>query len=157
MRAGELCVRDVVTASTDESILDAAWRMAEFDVGDLVVVVEQPPGLPRPIGIVTDRDLVVQVLARQRVPRETTVGDIMRRSLVVARDDDDIEGVIEKMRERGIRRIPIVDATGGLQGMLTIDDVLGWMRDQLYAATRTVERQGLGPRARRVESNDDGS
>jgi len=143
MRAGELCIRDVVTAFEDESALDVARRMAEYRVGDVIVVADQPPALPRPIGIVTDRDLVVQVLARpDRVPANVRVADVMRRELVVAREDDDIEHIVAQMREAVIRRIPIVDADDGLQGLLSIDDVLGWMRDQLDAATETVERQG---------------
>jgi CBS domain-containing protein len=146
MRAGELCVRDVVTATPDESVVDAARRMAEYGVGNLIVVREEPPAQPQPLGIVTDRDLVVEVLAHpDRVPATTTIGDVMRHALVVAHEDDDIEGVLAKMRDRAIRRIPVVDVAGGLQGMLTIDDVLGWMRDQLQAATRILERQGRGP------------
>jgi len=149
MRAGELCVRDVVTAFEDESVVDVARRMAEYDVGDVIVVVEQARALPRPIGIITDRDLVVQVLARpDRVAAEVRVADIRRHDIVVAREDDDVEAVIAKMRERAIRRIPIVDDDGGLQGVLSIDDVFGWMRDQLQAATKTIERQGRGPQQR---------
>lgn len=140
-------MRDVVTASPDESAVEAARRMVEYKVGDLIVVVERPPALPTPIGIVTDRDLVVQVLARpDRIPAAVKLADVMNRELVVAREDDDIEGVVVKMRERGIRRIPIVDEHGGLQGVLSIDDVLGWMRDQMQAATKTLEQQGHGPR-----------
>ncbi len=117
--------------------------MAEYGVGDVIVVVEQPPALPRPIGIVTDRDLVVQVLADpDRAPGRVKVSDVMNRDLVVAREADDVESVVARMRERAIRRIPIVDDEGGLQGLLSLDDVLGWMRDQLKAVMKTVERQG---------------
>ena len=147
MHVGELCVRDVVTAHEDEPVTDAARRMSELHVGDLVVVADQPHGLPRPIGIVTDRDLVVQVLARpERLPASTKIADVMRRDLVVAMEDDAVEDVVAKMREHAIRRIPIVDAHGGLQGLLSIDDVFGWMRDQLEAATKLLDRQGRGPR-----------
>lgn len=150
MKAGELCVRDVVTATADEPVTDVARRMAEYDVGDVIVVVEQPFALPQPVGIVTDRDLVVQVLAHpDRVPAEVTLGDLDHRELVVAHEDDEVEAVIAKLRQHTIRRIPIVDAQGGLQGVLSIDDVLGWMRDQLQAATRTLERQAGGPRQSR--------
>ena len=143
MRAGELCVRDVVTAFEHETVTEAARRMAEYGVGDVIVVVEQPPALPRPIGIVTDRDLVVQVLADpDRAPGRVKVSDVMNRDLVVAREADDVESVVARMRERAIRRIPIVDDEGGLQGLLSLDDVLGWMRDQLKAVMKTVERQG---------------
>lgn len=143
MRAGELCVRDVVTALEHESVIEAARRMAEYGVGDLIVVQDQRPALPRPIGIVTDRDLVVQVLADpDRAPASVKVGDVMNHDLVVAREADDIDVVVARMRERAIRRIPIVDNEGGLQGLLSLDDILGWMRDQLQSVAKTVERQG---------------
>ena len=145
MKAGELCVRDVVTATADETVLVAARRMAEHQVGDVIVVVEQAGQLPKPIGILTDRDLVIQVLARERAPASTKVAEVMRRELVIAMEDDDVERVVAKMREHAIRRIPIVDGHCGLQGVLSIDDVLGWMRDQIEAATKLVERQGHGP------------
>lgn len=136
-------MRDVVTAELDESVVEAARRMAELNVGDLIVVDGWSDGQPRPIGIVTDRDLVVQVLARpERSPAKTKVADVMQRDLVTADEDDEIENVVEKMRMHQIRRIPIVDRLGGLQGVLSIDDAVGWIRDQLQAATRLLERQG---------------
>lgn len=146
MRAGELCIRDVVTAQEDESALDAARRMAQLDVGDLIVVRERSHAQPHPIGIVTDRDLVVHVLARELPPAATKIRDIMRRELVTASEDDDIEAVAAKMRAHAIRRLPVVDDLGGLQGVLSIDDVIGWMRDQLQTATKLLEAQGGGPR-----------
>ncbi len=146
MRAGELCVRDVVTAHPEETAVEAARRMAALHVGDLIVVDERAGTLPRPIGIITDRDLVVDVLARpERVAAETRISQLVRGPLITAHEDDDIEGVVEKMREHAIRRIPVVDRDGGLQGVISIDDVIGWMRDQLQAATRLLEYQGLGP------------
>lgn len=146
MTAGELCVRNVVTATADESVVAAARRMAELRVGDLIVVEERPPGLPRPIGIVTDRDLVVRVLARAgEVPAATAIAEVMTRELVTATEDDAVEGVVATMRDHAIRRIPIVDRGGGLQGLLGLDEVLDWMRDQVQAVTALLERQGEGP------------
>lgn len=146
MQAGDLCVRDVVTARATESVVEAARRMATFDVGDLIIVEERATGLPRPLAIVTDRDLVLQVLARpELVPSNTKLADIMRRDLVTATEEDDADAVLEKMRAHAIRRIPIVDRDGGLQGMLSIDDVLGWLRDDIVTATKLLERQGHGP------------
>lgn len=147
MKAGELCVRDVVTAFADDAVTDAARRMVHYDVGDLVVVVAQPSALPRPVGIITDRDLVVHVLARpDREPGAIRVADVMTGEIVVAREDEDVESVLGRMRAHGIRRVPIVDDEGGLQGVISLDDVLAWMRDQLDATARTIEHQGLGPR-----------
>ena len=120
--------------------------MSQFHVGDLIVVAEQRHGLPRPIGIVTDRDLVVHVLARpDRDTATMTIADVMSRELVTVTEDDDVERVVAKMREHSIRRIPVIDRSGGLQGVLSIDDVLGWMRDQVQDATKLLERQGRGP------------
>lgn len=147
MKAGELCVRDVVTARPEESVVEAARRMASLHVGDLIIVHERRNRLPEPIGIVTDRDLVVSVLARpERSPVTTTIREVMKTELVTANEDDDVESVVAKMRTHAIRRIPIIDAAGGLQGVLSIDDVLVWMRDQLELTTRLLERQGQGPR-----------
>lgn len=146
MTAGELCVRDVVTATANETATDAARRMAAFHVGDLIIVEDRPGRLPRPIGVITDRDLVVKVLARpDRVPSSTKIADVMNDDLVTVDETQDVERVIEKMRENAIRRIPVVDETDGLQGILTIDDVVGWMRDQIEEATRVLERQSQGP------------
>ena len=152
MRAGELCVRDVVTARSDESVVEVARRMASLDVGDVIVVEERAGRLPHPIGIATDRDLVVHVLAHaDRVPATTKLADVMGRELVLATEDDDVHAVLEKMRAHSIRRIPIVDRDGGLQGVLSIDDVLGMLRQDIEIATKLLASQGRGPlhRARR--------
>lgn len=149
MRAGELCVRDVVTADENESVVEAAQRMARLAVGDLIVVKDRPQGQPHPIGIVTDRDLVVRVLACPGVsPATTKVGDVMQRELVTATEDDDIEAIVDKMRVHAIRRVPIVDRLGGLQGVISLDDVIGWMRDQMLTAAKLLDRQGQGPQLR---------
>jgi CBS domain-containing protein len=146
MTVGELCVRNVITAAVNESVVDAARRMAAFRVGDLVVVEDQPHGMPKPIGIVTDRDLVIQVLTcPDRVPSDTTIAEVMRGELVTATEDEEVDRVVERMRDREVRRIPVVDRHGGLQGLLSIDDVLGWLRDQLLAATKLIEHQADGP------------
>ena len=146
MRVGELCVRDVVTARSDETVVEIARRMASLDVGDVIVVEQRAGKLPRPLGIVTDRDLVVHVLARpERVAWATRLADIMRRDLVTAGEDDDVQIVVEKMREHVIRRIPVVDRDGGLQGVVSIDDVVGLLRDEIATAAKVLESQGHGP------------
>jgi CBS domain-containing protein len=141
MKAGELCVRDVVTAEPGEPAVEVARRIADHNVGNVIVVVERPAELPRAIGIVTDRDLVVRLLARS-LPATTPIGEVMQRDLVSAFDDEDVEQVVAKMRVHGIRRVPIIDRRGGLLGLLSLDDVLGWMRDELDAAASVTDRQG---------------
>lgn len=147
MKAGELCIRNVATATAGDTVVEAARRMAEFRTSDLIIVEDRPCDRPRPIGVVTDRDLVVRVLAcPERSPATTTVGEVMRSSLVTACEDEEIERIVAAMRDRAIRRIPIVDRRGGLRGVLSLDDVLRWMREQLEAATRLLEVHGEAPR-----------
>jgi len=146
MKAGELCIREVATATAGETVVEAAQRMAELRTGDLIVVEHRPGELPRALGIVTDRDLVVRVLARpDRVPATTTIADVMRSGLVTANEDEDVERILVRMRDHAIRRIPIVDRRGGLRGILSLDDILRWMREQIEIASKLLERHGEGP------------
>lgn len=146
MKAGELCIRNVATATADESVVEIARRMAELRVGDLIVVERRPTDRPRPIGIVTDHDLVIRVLTRaDRAPVTTTVAEVMQSELVTATEDEDVERVVSRMRDHAIRRIPIVDRCGRLQGMLSLDDVLRWMREQIEGVSKLIERHGTGP------------
>lgn len=156
MKAGELCIRNVVTATADESVLVVARRMAELRVGDLIVVErrpedrperpeDRPEDRPRPIGIVTDHDLVIRVLTRaDPAAATTTVAEVMQHELVTATEDEDVERVVSQMRDHAIRRIPIVDRCGRLQGVLSLDDVLGWMREQIEAVSKLIERHRAG-------------
>jgi CBS domain-containing protein len=145
MKAGELCIRNVATATGDESVVAAARRMVECGAEELIVVDERA-GLRRPIGLVTDHDLVVRVLTRgDCTPSALPIGEVMRRKLVTATEDDDIERVVATMREHAMRRIPIVDRRGGLHGILAIDDVLGWMRAQIEAAHQLLEDPAAPP------------
>jgi CBS domain-containing protein len=147
MKAGELCIRNVATATARETVVEAARRMAELRTGDLIVVENRPGDLPRPIGIITDRDLVVRVLAcPERTPSTTAIAEVMPPGLVTAAVDEDVERIVARMRDHAIRRIPIIDRRGGLQGILSLDDVLRWMREQIEAVTRVLECHGEGPR-----------
>jgi len=139
MKAGELCTRTVVTATADESVIDAARRMTEHDVGALVVV-ELAGGLARPIGIVTDRDLVTRALIRGE-PIAGVVGDVMDTELVTAGENDDVDAVLAKLRQRAVRRVPIVDPRGALLGILTLDDIVEWLSEELRDAATLIDRQ----------------
>ena len=149
MKAGELCIRNVATATAGETVVEAARRMAEFRTGDLIVVEHRPCQCPRPIGIITDRDLVVRVLAcPERSPSTTRIGEVMRPGLVTSYEDEDVERIVAAMRDHMIRRMPIIDRRGGLRGILSLDDVLRWMREQIEAATRLLELHGEEPPTR---------
>ncbi|HEU4613113.1 MAG TPA: CBS domain-containing protein [Kofleriaceae bacterium] len=141
MNAGELCIRRVYTADATESIVAVAQRMARNNVGDLVVVEQTGDGV-RPIGIVTDRDLVTRGIALGTpLALELTVRDVMHESLVTAFDDEAVDIVLRRIKQHGIRRIPIVDRAGLLQGILTLDDIVAWIGEQLSNAARLLEDQ----------------
>jgi CBS domain-containing protein len=140
MNASELCIREVITARADEPIVEAARRMARYNVGNLIVV-EETDKIVRPIGIVTDRDLVVGVLARGDAASHQPIRDVMPSRLVTATEDTDTIDVLALMRQHAIRRIPIVNQRGGLEGVIALDDILGWIADQLGTAAALLQRQ----------------
>lgn len=123
MTVNTVCNHNVATIGADEGVVDAAARMREEHVGDLIVVARRGP-VHVPVGILTDRDIVVAVVAK-RVPAENvTVGDAMSSNLLTVRRDDALEGALREMRRLGVRRAPVVGSSGELVGVLTIDDVI---------------------------------
>ena len=130
MPIGEICNREVVIMRRDESLLDAARLMREQHVGDVVIVEEGPEGRV-PTGIFSDRDLVVEVLA-EAVPLDAvTVGDVMSTHLLVARETDEMLDTIKQMRASGVRRVPVINDAGALVGILTLDDLVELIAEQL--------------------------
>jgi CBS domain-containing protein len=150
MTTGEICRRDVVVAPKTEMIVDAAKRMRTSHVGDLVVI-ENRNGRHLPVGIVTDRDIVVSVVAGD--PDHINyllVSDVMSNDLVTAREHDSIEAALKKMEEHGVRRLPIVDADGMLVGILTLDDILQYLTGQQSELVALVAREQRRERQYRV-------
>lgn len=141
MKLGELCNRSVVIADREESVRDAARRMRDHHMGCLVVV-ERSGDIVRPIAMVTDRDLVVSVLADEREHlRELSLKDVMSRPLLAAREDEELYDVVQRMRARGVRRVPVTDAEGRLQGIFTLDDILELVSEQLEGLVGIVQRE----------------
>ena len=123
MKLKELCTPDVVYCTAQISALHAARLMRERHVGDLVVI-DESEDTHAPIGIVTDRDIVVEVLAKDLDPATTRVGQIMRVPLVIGRMSEEAESALERMRAHGVRRVPVLDDTEQLAGILSLDDLL---------------------------------
>lgn len=112
MPIGEFCNRSVVFATRKMSIAEAAQLMREYHVGDLVVV-DVLDGKRMPVGIVTDRDIVVEIVAKSLDYNAFTVGDIMSPQLISVQKSDGVFETIRLMRDQGIRRIPVVNQEGG--------------------------------------------
>jgi predicted transcriptional regulator len=150
MTVGDICKRNVVVAPKGELIVDAAKRMRTSHVGDLVVV-EPRNGRHMPIGIITDRDIVMSVVASD--PQHLyylLVGDVMNMDLITAQEQDTIETGLQKMHEHGVRRLPIVDGAGALVGILTLDDVLQYLTAQQNELVALVAKEQQHERQYRV-------
>ncbi|HEY1304260.1 MAG TPA: CBS domain-containing protein [Vicinamibacterales bacterium] len=150
MTVKDICNRNVVVAPKTEMIVDAARRMRTSHVGALVVV-DNRNGRHLPIGIVTDRDIVVSGLAGD--PEHLVhllVSDLMQWDLVTARESDTVDDALKKMHEHGIRRLPIVDAAGELVGILTLDDVLEYLTAQQSELVALVAKEQRHERTFRI-------
>jgi CBS domain-containing protein len=130
----------VAVVQRTTSLTDAARLMREHHVGSLVVVDETGKGRV-PVGILTDRDIVVAVVAREVDPRALTAGDVMSGELATVRPTDSAADALERMRRRGVRRLPVVAENGTLAGIVTIDDLLAAVADELGALVRAISAE----------------
>ncbi len=137
MTVGEICNREVIVIQRDETILEAAKLMRQFHVG-AVIVVDKQNNRQVPVGIVTDRDLVVEILATELDETVITVGDIMAPEIFSVQENTATHEAIDFMRRKTIRRLPIVDETGELVGILTLDDALQLLSEQLLDLAKLV-------------------
>ena len=144
MSVGRICVRRVVIASHGDSVRQAADRMLAEDVGALVVLDAER----RPVGIVTDRDLVARCIAGRRDPEQTTVGDVMSKPAARVDEATPIEDALAEMMRAGARRLPVVDDEGRLVGILALDDVLELLVEEGATIGRLLARRGPPPTAR---------
>jgi len=126
MTIGRICQREVDVADSGESIVDAAKRMDEKSVGTLVVLDKKK----RPIGVMTDRDIAMRVVAQGRTPKKTTVEDVMTRHPRSVTEGTPIEDTLATMRTLGIRRLLVVDNDERLAGIVSMDDVLGLIMEE---------------------------
>ena len=140
MSAGEYCTRDVVIVERTESLRTAINLMRSEHVGD-VVVVDKENSSTKPIGILTDRDIVVEILAEDVELDEVAIGDVMSFQLITVNEDTKLMDAIKRMRSEGVRRLPVVDNDGGLVGILSADDVLELIAEQMSDLVALVARE----------------
>ena len=140
MTVGTICNREVVIVDKTASIPEAARLMREYHVGDLVVV-EEKAGKRIPVGIVTDRDIVLEVIAEGVDMNDITVGDIMSNSLVTARESDGMLETIKMMRAKGVRRLPVINDDNELVGILSVDDLIDLFSEQIVDLARLIARE----------------
>jgi len=140
MAVGEICNREVVITDKSVSVVEAAKLMRTHHVGDLVVV-EEREGCNYPAGIVTDRDIVVEVVAGGVNPEALKVGDIMGPEVATVRESQGLFEALRYMRDKGLRRMPVVGGSGELVGILTMDDVLGLLAEEMTELAKLVSHE----------------
>lgn len=140
MAIGEVCSREVVFTSKDETISAAAKLMRESHVGCLVVADEED-GKRVPVGMLTDRDITVAVVAPQLDADVILVGDVMSPELLSVREDAGIAETVELMRVRGIRRLAVTDEGGALVGLIAADDILGLLAEEIAGLAGMVSHE----------------
>lgn len=136
MPVRDLARPEVVTAPRDQSAGNLATLMAEEDVGSVVIVDDDE----RPVGIVTDRDLVIEVLEPRADPRAVTAEAVMTETPVTVSVDEGLFEVTETMVEAAVRRIPVVD-DGALAGIITLDDVVVLLAEELHNVGGVIEAE----------------
>jgi CBS domain-containing protein len=137
----ELCTREVVVAARDTTVAAAAKLMRHHHVGTIVVCDQVNGGRRVPLGIVTDRDIVIGVIAPDLDAAVITAGDIMSPQLITARETEGVLQALEIMRYKGVRRLPIVRDDGHLVGIVSIDDLLGVLAEELTDIAKIVARE----------------
>jgi CBS domain-containing protein len=140
MPIGNVCVREVLVATPETTITEAARLMRQHHVGDLVIVADDK-GDRFPIGIVTDRDIVLSVIATRLDPSIFTIGDLVTDKLVTVREDLGVFECIQKMRTKGVRRVPVLDAQDKLVGIVSVDDLVQLLGQELAELGRLISRE----------------
>ena len=140
MKVGELCRRGVVSIPDDVDMSAAAELMREQHVGFLVAY-KRNDDIRHPVGVITDRDVVLEVIAAKVEPSSVTVADVMSRQPLIADEADDLSDVLQAMRIAGIRRVPVVDPRGALVGIFAMDDALDVITSLLCDMTGSVKNE----------------
>jgi len=149
MLLNNFCILDVACCTPRTTALEAAHLMRKWHTGDLVVV-EDDEERREPLGVITDRDIVIEVLAKGLDPATTLIGSVMHTPVVIAHENEDSAQTLERMRTNGVRRMPVVGSRGKLFGIVTADDMLKHLALEVNALTEVVAReQRLEERGRR--------
>jgi CBS domain-containing protein len=140
MPIAEICSRGVVVASPDDSLRTVAELMRQHHVGS-VVVTRDTNGLVYPVGIITDRDIVLALVAKNVSADAVSAGDVMSEPLETADENDEVWQVLERMRNRGVRRLPVVGPRGELIGIVSADDLLELVAEEVVSLARIIGRE----------------
>lgn len=140
MSISEFCNREVIFATREMGLPEAAQLMRTYHVGDLVVV-DVVNGKRMPVGMVTDRDMVIEVISKALDFNDVSVGDIMSPQLFSVHEKEGVFETIRLMRSKGVRRLPVLNQDGGLVGIVTADDVLDLLAEEMAELAKVAPRE----------------
>ena len=140
MSVGEYCNRDVIVSDRSATVLQIAQLMRHHHVGDVIITEESSHGRV-PVGIVTDRDIVIEMLAPEVDLSSCVASDIMSYELVTVKETDGVWEALQRMRTRGVRRVPVVNSNNTLVGVITADDLLELFNEQLSDLIRAISKE----------------
>jgi len=141
MNIGSICQRKVITVRPSLELRGAAELMREQHVGFLIVLPAEPRAARVPVGVLTDRDIVVSVIAKKADPEALRVGDVMTARPVVVAEGDAVDTALKTMHRMGIRRLPVVDGRGELVGVVSLDDVLDFIAEEIENLSGAVRNE----------------
>jgi CBS domain-containing protein len=136
--AGDICTRIVFIAYPSMALDEAARLMRDRHVGCLVVVEQASTSERVVVGMLTDRDIALGVVAADRDPHGMRVDDVMTRNVVTAQEHDSLLDLLAAMRRKGVRRMPVTQPQGTLIGIVALDDVLDVLAQQMQAVAGAV-------------------
>jgi len=145
LTTGEICTRNVTIAYKRTPVSGAARLMRENHVGCLVVV-EDIDGMRVVVGILTDRDIVTAVVAPGLDLNSFCVEDVMTTDLVTAREEDSLIDLMRAMRRKGVRRVPVVGVLNELVGVVTLDDVMDILAEEITLLVAAINSEGTRER-----------
>lgn len=140
MPIGEFCNRVVVVADRKTTVMEAARLMREHHVGN-IVVVNETNGINFPVGVVTDRDIVLEIVVNGLDPDTVLLGEIMAAGFVTVRERDGVFETMQLMRQKGVRRLPVIDDKGALAGIVAVDDLIGLLAEEMSELSRLIEHE----------------
>ena len=151
MKVEGMCTHSIVTADRSRTLQECAALMGESHVGS-VLVTEETPGGPQAVGIVTDRDLVVEAMARGVAPGKVSIGQITARRLVTVPSSASIDEAIQVMKSEGVRRLLVATPDRRLVGIISMDDLLDALAGELADIVQAI-RSGFAREAAAIRAS----
>lgn len=142
MNVGRICAKPAVTIGPAQALASVARLMREQHVGYIVVVdPDTSAPSPRPIGVITDRDLVVTVIAKDVNPNKVTAGDVMNSQPITVEENESVKSALQTMRRIGVRRLPVVGHSGALVGVFSLDDVISLLAEDFQELAGVIRNE----------------